>query len=225
MAYARGSCGLILAGLLPLAGPCGPNVESQDAGPPQGTSTGAIEDGTSTGEVASTADAPGSSSGSVGSTGAPELDPQLEAIANLRATLGTAGECLDLRKIGQTDEGPPVMVMIDVPPSNLAEPGEELAVRTYVLPEDADDLQMRAFILDEAAEVACEQVPSDGTEFEAIAGTFEVEYEVVDNGCIFSCDRLFVDITDLVMQRDSDGATVDVGTLYVPSWRDPDPPE
>ncbi len=161
---------------------------------------------------------------SVGSSsGADETDAELDAIANLRRDLVRGDECLDLRKLGatETETDPGVVVLVDLPPSNGAAPGEETAVRTYTLPGDAAEVRMRAFVgVADAAAQACEDEPM-GTLFEVTAGALTVTYEVVDDGCLFTCERLFVEADGLVFERVSDGVEVEVEKLYVPGWIDP----
>lgn len=212
-----------LAGVL-VACACGPSVETMRDADAHGTSSGGGETGGST-LVEDSADVTSGDTGASDGESDMEPDAELEAVAALRSTLDDATECLDLRKAGYADSEPGIVVFVDIPPANMAEPGEELATRTYTLPEDAAHLQLRAFVVHDPESHACEDVPTDGSVFDGIAGTFEVEYEVVDQGCLFTCERLFVAISDLVVQRQSDGATVEVGTLYVPSWSDPNPPE
>lgn len=189
------------------------------------TSTAEVEDGgTSTGGPES-GDSETAAESS-GSSGGPVIDPELDAIANLRSYEISGDECLDLRKEGTTHEQEHgIVVLVDLPPNNDAMPDEETAVRTYELPEDADRVKVRAFLgVPDSHSHYCEADPEVGTEFDVIAGTVTATWQVVDDGCLFTCERLFVELDDLVFRRTSDGATVDVPKLYVPSWGDPSPP-
>lgn len=217
----RASTAVVASLLLALG--CDPELpvsEMSDSGGSTGGDPGAS---TTADDTATTGAADGSSGVEPETSTGEVVDAELDALANLRGRDLYGLECLDLRKLGATADDPRVAVLVDVPPSNMAMAGEETAERVYDLAADTELAQLRAFV-GVGETLDCEVEPTEGTLFRAIAGTIIVTYEVVDDGCLFTCERLFVEADDLVLERESDGATVELDKLYVPSWIDPMPP-
>jgi len=188
--------------------------------------------GDSVGQTASRA-AEASTNGGTGQTGdsgesgdTEGVDAALEALARARSTLVYSEECGTSRKVAWTDNSSPpnVMFLIQTVPDNGGVPGETTK-RTYVLP-GPDAPFINAVVGDFLPEdVVCEDAPPDGELFIGRSGEVTVELLSEDKGCAFSCDRLYVEMTDMVFTRFPDEAVVELDALYIPTWIDPEPPE